>query len=388
MLKKAKVVVIGAGPSGLLLSTLLRRDGIDALVLEKHSREHVEARVRAGVLEQGTVDLLVQAGVSDRLMHEGLVHEGFNIACDGEVHRVDLKGLAGTCMTVYGQSEIQRDLDRAQDEAGAPILYEARDVSLSDLSARPRVAFTRNGERTEIECDFVAGCDGFHGVCRGSIPSRALTTYERIYPFGWLGILADVTPVDDEVMYVNHPRGFALCSMRSRTRSRYYLQCSLDDSVGAWSDGRFWEELRRRLPESHAERLIIGPSVEKSIAPLRSFVAEPMRFGRLFLAGDAAHIVPPTGAKGLNLAAADVRILHLALAEFYRSGSNRLLDEYSSRALLRVWKAMRLSWWLTELTHKFDRDTFDRKLQLAEFRHLAHSLSASASLAESYTGGA
>lgn len=387
MLKRAQVVIIGAGPSGLLLSTLLRREGVEALVLEKHSRQHVEARVRAGVLEQGTVDLLVQAGVSDRLTQEGLVHEGFNIACDGEIHRLDLKRLAGTFMTVYGQSEIQRDLDLAQDEAGAAVLYETRNISLSGLRARPRVTFTRNGRRSEVECDFIAGCDGFHGVCRASIPSQALTTYERVYPFGWLGVLADVEPVDEEVIYVNHSRGFALCSMRSRTRSRYYLQCPLSESVDAWSDERFWEELRRRLPASHAERLITGPSVEKSIAPLRSFVAEPMRFGRLFLAGDAAHIVPPTGAKGLNLAAADVRILHLGLAEFYRSGSCELLDEYSSRALARVWRAMRLSWWLTELTHRFDRDTFDRKLQLAEFQHLAQSHSASASLAESYSGG-
>jgi p-hydroxybenzoate 3-monooxygenase len=387
MLRRAQVVIIGAGPSGLLLSILLRREGIEALVLEKHSRDHVEARVRAGVLEQGTVDLLVQAGVSDRLMHEGLVHDGFSIACESEVHRVDLKRLAGRCMTVYGQSEIQRDLDRAQDAAGTPVLYEAQDVSLSDLSDRPRVAFTRNGKRAEIACDFIAGCDGFHGACRSSISGRALTTYERIYPFGWLGILADVKPVDDEVMYVNHSRGFALCSMRSRSRSRYYLQCSLNESVDEWSDERFWDELRQRLPESHARRLITGPSIEKSIAPLRSFVAEPMRFGRLLLVGDAAHIVPPTGAKGLNLAAADVQILHIALTEFYRSRSTKLLDEYSARALAHVWKAMRLSWWLTELTHKFDRDAFDRKLQLAEFQHLAHSHLASASLAESYAGG-
>ena len=384
---KTQVAVIGAGPSGLLLSRLLHRHGIETIVLEKHTREHVEARIRAGLLEQATVDLLTEAGVGDRLKREGLVHHGFELAFGGRVHRIDLEGLAGKCVTVYGQTEIQRDLGDAHAAAGAHLRYEAQDVSIHDFAGRhPRVVFTQNGVRREIECDFVAGCDGSHGVCRQSVPQDAITTYERIYPFGWLGILADVEPVGKELIYANHARGFALCSMRSRMRSRYYIQCSLQDRVEDWPDERFWEELRRRLPASHAARLITGPSIEKSNAPLRSFVAEPMRFGRLLLVGDAAHIVPPTGAKGLNLAVADVRVLYQALTEFFRSGSESLLEEYSTRAVARVWKATRFSWWFTTLMHRFDGDAFAHQLQLAELDYLTHSHAACATVAENYAG--
>src|SRR5437016_7524139 len=314
---KAQVAVIGAGPSGLLLSQLLHGQGIGTIVLEKHAREYVEARIRAGLLEQATDDLLTEAGVGDRLKREGLVHRGFEMAFGDRVHRIDLEGLTGKRVTVYGQTEVQRDLGDARAAAGPPVRYEAKDVSIHDLAGRhPRVVFMQDGVRSEIECDFVAGCDGSHGISRRSVPQDAITTYERIYPCGWLGILADVEPVGEELIYASHPRGFALCSMRSRMRSRYYLQCSLQDQIEDWPDERFWDELRRRLPETHAARLITGPSIEKSTAPLRSFVAEPMHFGRLFLVGDAAHIVPPTGAKGLNLAAGDVRILYQALVEF------------------------------------------------------------------------
>lgn len=386
-MRKSQVAIIGGGPSGLLLSQLLRRNGIDSVVLEQRTREYVEARIRAGLLEQGTVDLLIEAGVGERLQFEGLVHDGFEMAFDGRVHRIDLKGLTDQSVTVYGQTEIQRDLDEALVADGGDIRYEAENVRIEDFAgAQPRVSFTHHGQRQQIECDFIAGCDGFHGVCRRSVPADAIRIHERAYPFGWLGILAEVPPVSEELIYANHARGFALCSMRSQTRSRYYIQCPAQDHVADWSDERFWDELRRRLPESHATRMTTGPSIEKSIASLRSFVAEPMRFGRLFLVGDAAHIVPPTGAKGLNLAAADVRVLYQALIEFYRAGSESGIDGYSARALERVWKATRFSWWFTTLMHKFDEDPFAHKLQLAELDYLTRSRAASQTVAENYVG--
>jgi p-hydroxybenzoate 3-monooxygenase len=386
-MRKTQVAIVGAGPSGLLLSQLLRRNGIDSVVLEQRSREYVEARIRAGLLEQGTVDLLVEAGVGERLLREGLVHDGFEMAFDGRVHRIDLLGLTGRRVTVYGQTEIQRDLDEAHVASGGEVCYEVENVCIEDFAGvHPRVSFSHKDTRREIGCDFIVGCDGFHGVSRRSVPKDAIRIHERVYPFGWLGILADVPPLSEELIYANHAHGFALCSMRSHTRSRYYLQCRLQDRVTDWSDDRFWGELRARLPDSHAARIITGPSIEKGIAPLRSFVAEPMRFGRLFLVGDAAHIVPPTGAKGLNLAAADVRVLYRALIEFYRSGSEAGIDGYSAHALQRVWKATRFSWWFTTLMHKFDEDPFAHKLQLAELDYLTQSRAASQTVAENYVG--
>lgn len=386
-MRKIQVAIIGAGPSGLLLAQLLRRDGIDSIVLEQRTRQHVEARIRAGLLEQGTVDLLVEAGVGARLQREGLVHHGFELAFDGRAHRIDLTQLTGSSITIYGQTEIQKDLDQAVIAGGGDIRYGASSVAIEGFDGRnPRVRFTHGGERHEIQCDFIAGCDGFHGVCRPSVPAGAIRIHERVYPFGWLGILADVEPVADELIYANHARGFALCSMRSRTRSRYYIQCPTDDDIADWPDARFWDELLKRLPPSHAARLVTGPSIQKSIAPLRSFVAEPMQFGRLFLVGDAGHIVPPTGAKGLNLAAADVRVFHHGLMEFYRSGNEAALSQYSSRVLERVWKATRFSWWFTTLMHKFSDDPFAHKLQLAELDYLSRSRAASQSMAENYAG--
>ena len=387
MHQQTQVVIVGAGPSGLLLALLLRRNGIDSIVLEQRTRDYVEARIRAGLLEQGTVDLLREAGAGGRMQREGLVHDGFEVAFDGRVQRIDLHALTGSRVTVYGQTEIQRDLDQTFIGDGGDVRYGAEQVAIEGYdTARARVSFTIGGVRQEIGCDFIAGCDGFHGVCRRSIPQQAIRIYERVYPFGWLGILTDVVPLSDELIYANHERGFALCSMRSRTRSRYYIQCAVDDDVANWSDEQFWDELRLRLPAAHAARLITGPSIEKSIAPLRSFVAEPMRFGRLFLVGDAAHIVPPTGAKGLNLAAADVRVLYQALVEHYRSGSTTALDAYSACALARVWKATRFSWWFTTLMHRFGEDPFAHKLQLAELDYLTRSPAASRSLAENYVG--
>jgi len=382
-----QVAIIGAGPSGLLLSQLLQRSGIASIVLERQSRTHVEARIRAGLLEWTSVELLLEAGVGERMIREGLVHDGFEVAWADTHHRIDLKGLAGRSMLVYGQSEIERDLAEARAAEPGAVVWEACDVALSDWDApRPRVTYTHRSVREEIRCDFIAGCDGFHGVSRASVPPDRLTAYERVYPFGWLGVLADVPPLSDELVYANHERGFALCSMRSRGRSRYYVQCPLEDTVEQWTDERFWSELRARLPRHYAARLVTGPSLEKSIAPLRSFVTEPMRFGQLFLVGDAAHIVPPTGAKGLNLAVADVRVLWRGLVEFYGSRSTQLLDEYSARALQRVWKATRFSWWFTTLMHRFSEDRFAHRLQLAELDYLAQSSAAACSLAENYVG--
>jgi p-hydroxybenzoate 3-monooxygenase len=353
-------------------------------VLERQGRDYVEARIRAGLLEWGTVDLLNEAGVGTRMMREGLVHDGFELAFAGRSHRIDLKGLAGQHVLVYGQTELQKDLGDASEDR---VVWEASNVTLHDYEgSNPRVTYVRNGATHEIECDFIAGCDGYHGVSRASVPAERITQHERIYPFGWLGILADVPPVHDELIYANHARGFALCSMRSKTRSRYYVQCGLDEKVQDWPDERFWQELATRLPPDHARNLVTGPSIEKSIAPLRSFVAEPMRFGRLFLVGDAAHIVPPTGAKGLNLAAADVRVLYQALVEYYRTRSERLLDEYSARALSRVWKATRFSWWFTTLMHKFSDEQFAHRLQVAELQYMSESEAASRVVAENYVG--
>ena len=386
---RTQVAIIGSGPAGLLLGQLLYRAGIDAVILEARSQDYVLGRIRAGVLEAGTVALLERAGVAERLHAEGLVHEGFDLAFGGGgsiAHfRVDLAGLTGKCVTVYGQTEITRDLMDARAAAGAKTLYEAREVELHGFdSGHPRVTY--NGAQS-LECDFIAGCDGFHGVSRASVPAGALRLYERVYSFGWLGILSETPPVSEELIYVSHERGFALCSQRSRTRSRYYVQCSLSEQVDEWPDERFWKELRARLPEEAALGLATGRSIEKSIAPLRSFVAEPLRFGRLFLAGDAGHIVPPTGAKGLNLAASDVHYLAEGLISHYREKSSLGIDAYSARALARVWKAERFSWWMTKLLHRFPEEgDFGRRMQLAELEYLAASRAAQTALAENYVG--
>jgi p-hydroxybenzoate 3-monooxygenase len=358
-------------------------------VLERKDRAYVLARIRAGVLEQGTVDLLESVGVAGRLRREGLIHDGIEISFGGARHRIDLKvASGGKSVTVYGQTEVTHDLIDARDALGLKTIYEADHVSLHDFDGdTPKVRFENGGVSHEVACDFIAGCDGFHGVSRQSVPSAALKTFEREYPFGWLGILSDTPPVSPELIYVNHPRGFALCSMRSQTRSRYYVQCSLDDHVNDWPDETFWDELKRRLDDEAVAHLATGPSIEKSIAPLRSFVAEPMRFGRLFLAGDAAHIVPPTGAKGLNLAASDVHYLSDALREFYAEKSAAALDAYSQRALARVWKAERFSWWMTSVLHRFpDTDAFSQRIQMAELEYLVDSRAATSALAENYVG--
>jgi p-hydroxybenzoate 3-monooxygenase len=383
-----QVAIIGAGPAGLMLGQLLHRYGIDNTILERRSAEYVLGRVRAGVVEQGTVELLERAGVGDRLRREGLVHDGIEISFGGGRLRIDFRRLTGKGVTVYGQTEITRDLMQARAAAGLPTIYQAEGVSLYDIaSERPRVRYMKGGGAAEIGCDYIAGCDGFHGVSRQTIPAAALRTYERDYPFGWLGILAETPPVSPELIYVSHERGFALCSMRSPRRSRLYLQCSLDDDLAAWPDERFWEELTARLDPAAAAAITTAPAIEKSIAPLRSFVAEPLAFGRLFLAGDAGHIVPPTGAKGLNLAIGDAYYLAEAFAEFYHGRSKAGLDCYSERALRRVWLAERFSWWMTRLLHRLpDVNDFDRKVQRAELDFLARSSSAQAALAENYVG--
>jgi p-hydroxybenzoate 3-monooxygenase len=386
---KTQVCIVGAGPSGLLLGALLSKAGIDNLIVERQSREYVLARIRAGVLEQVTTDLLVEAGVGERMQREGLVHDGFELLFKGARHRIDMRALTcGKVVTVYGQTEVTRDLMNARSASKLPTIYEATDVSLHDFDgAHPKVRYRKDGATHEIECDFIAGCDGFHGVSRQSVPVNAISTYEKVYPFGWLGVLADVPPVSHELIYANTERGFALCSMRSPKRSRYYIQCEIDERVEKWSDDAFWDELKLRLDPEARERLVTGSSIEKSIAPLRSFVAEPMRFGRLFLAGDAAHIVPPTGAKGLNLATADVKYLSEALIEFYREKSETGIDQYSRRCLSRVWKAERFSWWFTSLMHRFpETGEFGQKIQEAELEYLVSSRAASTALAENYVG--
>jgi len=386
---RTQVAIVGAGPAGLLLGQLLATAGIDNVILEARSAEHVLSRVRAGVLEGGTVALLDEVGCGARLHAEGLVHEGIDLAFAGVRHRIDLKHLSGgKTVTVYGQTEVTRDLMEARAAAGLTTVYEAVEVTLDSFDGdAPSVTYRADGHTYRIDCDFIAGCDGFHGVSRQSISRSALTQYERAYPFGWLGVLADVPPAGSELIYANHPRGFALCSMRSRTRSRYYIQVPIEERAEAWSDVAFWDELRRRLPKEAAERVTTGPSIEKSVAALRSFVAEPLRFGRLFLCGDAGHIVPPAGAKGLNLAASDVRYLFEGLRDWFHDGSPAGLDAYSARALARVWKAERFSWWMTATLHRFpDTGAFGQRLQEAELDYLTHSQPAAASLAENYVG--
>jgi len=386
---RTQVAIIGAGPAGLLLAALLEQAGIDVLVLERRAPDYVLARIRAGVLEQGTVDLMDAAGVGARMHAEGLPHTGIGISFDGEPLRIDLKQRSGgKQVLVYGQTELTRDLMAARAAAGGASVYEAADVAIVNIDTpHPQVTYRHAGTTHTVECDFIAGCDGFHGVSRASVPAAAIATFEREYPFGWLGVMADVPPVRDELIYTHHARGFALCSMRSRLRVRCYLQCPPGTDVAAWSDDRFWDELRRRLDPTVAEAMQTGPSIEKSVAPLRSFVAEPLRFGRLFLAGDAAHIVPPTGAKGLNLAASDVRYLAEGFVGHYRENSDAGLNHYSARALARIWKAEQFSWWMTRLLHDFPDDTaFDRRMQRAEFDYLRGSVAAQTALAENYVG--
>ena len=384
---RVQVAIIGSGPAGLLLGQLLHRAGIDAIIIEQRSKHYVLDRIRAGVLEMGTVEMLDRLGVGKRLHAEGLVHDGVEISYSAGRQRIDLTGLTGRHVVVYGQTEVTRDLMDAREAAGEKTVYEAEDVSVHDFdSTRPKVRYRKDGREHEVECDFIAGCDGFHGVCRESVPAGSISNFERVYPFGWLGVLSETKPVSDELIYVCHERGFALCSMRSPTRSRYYIQCSLSERVEEWSDERFWDELRRRLDPEAASDLVTGPSIEKSIAPLRSFVCEPMRFGRMFLTGDAAHIVPPTGAKGLNLAVSDVHYLSEALESHYR-GSDAELDGYSERALKRIWKAERFSWWMTMLLHRLPEDgPFGHKIQQAELAYLAGSRAAQTAMAENYAG--
>jgi p-hydroxybenzoate 3-monooxygenase len=376
--ERTQVGIIGAGPAGLLLARLLKAQGIDSVILEARSRDYVEARIRAGVLEQGTVALLEEASVAERLHRDGLVHDGVEIAVGGRRFRVDFRALTGKTVTVYGQTEVTRDLIAARLAGDGPIVWEAADVALRDIeSGRPRLGYRLAGAEHELACDFIAGCDGFHGVSRSSLPASS-QTFERTYPFGWLGILADVPPCSDELIYASHPRGFALASMRSPTRSRYYIQCSLDEKIEEWPDERIWDELKRRLGPEAAPHVTMGPSIENSIAPLRSFVSTPMQHGRLFLAGDAAHIVPPTGAKGLNLAASDVHYLCRALVAHYGKKDDTPLRTYSDTALARVWKAERFSWWMTMLLHKLHAET--------SFDYLASSRAAQTALAENYVG--
>ena len=386
---KTQVAIIGSGPSGLLLGQLLHRAGIDNVIIERKHPEYILSRIRAGVLEQGMVDLLREAGVSERMDANGLVHDGFELAFDGRSERIDLKALTGgKTVMVYGQTEVTRDLMDARTAAGAVTYYDAEQVQPHDMkSDSPYMTFERDGQAFRVDCDYIAGCDGFHGVSRQSIPQEALSIFERVYPFGWLGILADTPPVNHELIYANHERGFALCSMRSPTRTRYYVQVGAEEQVEDWSDQRFWDELKRRLPAHIAEQLVTGPSIEKSIAPLRSFVVEPMQYGRLFLLGDAAHIVPPTGAKGLNLAASDVNTLYRILLKVYGQGRTDLLAKYSQICLRRVWKAERFSWWMTSVLHRFpDTDAFSQRLQKTELEYFVDSAAGRKTIAENYVG--
>jgi p-hydroxybenzoate 3-monooxygenase len=385
---QTQVAIIGGGPSGLLLSQLLNKAGISTVVLERKDRGYVLSRIRAGVLEWGTVELLRQAGAGERMDREGQIHGGCLLANDGEMFRVDFQKSSGKQVMVYGQTEVTKDLYDAQDAIGAAIIHNAEDVTLHDLrSIKPRVSWRHNGAAQELTCDFIAGCDGFHGVSRPSIPADVRREYEKIYPFGWLGILSRTPPVEHELIYASHERGFALCSMRNPMLSRYYIQVPLTDKVEDWSDEDFWAELKRRLPSDVAARLITGPSIEKSIAPLRSFVSEPMRWGNLFLCGDAAHIVPPTGAKGLNLAVSDVYYLLEGLKLFYTTGNAAGLEGYSERALARIWKAMRFSWSLTTMMHRFpEHNAYERRMQDTEFAYLRSSMTAQQAMSENYTG--
>ena len=386
---KTRVAIIGAGPAGLLLGQLLQRAGIDNVVLERQTGNYVLGRIRAGVLEQGTANLMREAGVGARMDAEGLVHEGVELAFRGRRDRIDLNALTGgSTVIVYGQTEVTRDLMAAREASGGTTIYEAGNVQLHGIESNaPHVTFEKNGETVTLECDYIAGCDGFHGVSRKTIPVDRLTQYERIFPFGWLGLLSDTPPVSHELIYANHARGFALCSQRSTTRSRYYLQVPLSEKAEDWPDERFWAELKARLPRDVADRLVTGESLEKSVAPLRSYVVEPMQYGRLFLVGDAAHIVPPTGAKGLNLAASDVGTLYRILRGVYENGRTDWLDKYSSIALRRVWKAVRFSWFMTNLLHEFpERDGFDKQMQRIDYEYYMSSNAGLTTIAENYVG--
>ncbi|RUR31230.1 4-hydroxybenzoate 3-monooxygenase [Vreelandella nanhaiensis] len=386
---KTQVAIIGAGPSGLLLGQLLHHQGIDNVIVERRSGEYVLSRIRAGVLEQGMVDLLREAGVAQRMDAEGLPHDGFELAFDNRRVRVALDELTGgSKVMVYGQTEVTRDLMAAREAVGATTIYEAGNVQPHALDSDcPYITFEKDGETVRLDCDYIAGCDGYHGVSRQSIPKERIKEFEKVYPFGWLGVLSDTPPVSDELIYARHDRGFSLCSMRSATRSRYYLQVPLDEKVENWSDERFWEELKRRLPKEVANKLVTGPSIEKSIAPLRSFVVEPMQYGRLFLVGDAAHIVPPTGAKGLNLAASDVNTLYRLMVKVYQEGRTDLIERYSQTCLKRIWKAERFSWWMTSMLHTFsDQDDFNSRLQLAELDYVTSSEAGLTTIAENYVG--
>jgi p-hydroxybenzoate 3-monooxygenase len=384
---RTQVAIVGAGPAGLVLAQLLHREGIESIVLEARDRDYVERRVRAGVLEQGTVDLLDELGVGERLRREGIVHHGIELRFDGRGHRIGFEG-GGRAITIYGQQEVVKDLIAARLEAGGPVLFDVSDVSLHDLDTdRPSVHFEHDGERHELECDAVAGCDGFHGVCREAVPEGVLRHYQHDYPFAWLGILAEVEPSTEELIYARHERGFALHSLRSPTLSRLYVQCALEDELDDWPDERIWEELHVRLARDDGWSLNEGPIVERGITPLRSFVAEPMRYGRLYLAGDAVHIVPATGAKGLNLAVADVKILARALAEWFRGGDEGGLDAYSETCLRRVWRTQQFSWFMTTLLHRFpDWSPFEERLQRSQLEYVCASDAAAASLAERYVG--
>jgi len=384
---RTQVGIVGAGPAGLVLSHLLSLNGIDSVVLENRSRQYCEERIRAGVLEWGTVELLTEMGVGDRMQREGLLHHGIEIRFGGGGHRIDFQDLTGRAITVYGQHEVIKDLIRARLESGGRIFFEVDDVTVHDLQTElPRIRCVKEAESHEILCDFIAGCDGFHGVCRPSIPNGALTAYERIYPFGWLGILAEAAPSSEELIYAHHERGFALHSMRSPQITRLYLQCSPDEDVANWPDERIWKELQTRLAADPSWRLNEGPILQKGVTGMRSFVVEPMQYGRMFLAGDAAHIVPPTGAKGLNLAVADVRVLARALKDFYAAGRIDLLDQYSATCLRRVWRVQRFSWWMTSMLHRHEGNPFDQRRQLAELDYVTSSRAASQSLAENYVG--
>ena len=386
---RTQVAIIGAGPSGLLLGQLLAKAGIDAVILERQTGDYVLGRIRAGILEQVCIDLMDEAGVGQRMHQEGLVHGGFDMLYGGQRHRVDLnRWTGGKNVMVYGQTEVTRDLMDARAAAGLTTIYEAANVHVFDFDTQhPRVTYEKDGQTHEIQCDFIAGCDGFHGVCRASVPRQSIKEFEKVYPFGWLGLLSDTPPVHDELIYVNSPRGFSLCSQRSHTRSRYYLQVPLTDTVEQWSDDAFWRELRLRLDEQANDQLVTGPSIEKSIAPLRSFVTEPLRFGRMFLAGDAGHIVPPTGAKGLNLAATDVKYLFNGIREFYQEKSEAGINAYSGLALARIWRAERFSWWFTQLMHRFPEDSeITHKFQLAELDYLMNSEAGLKTIAENYVG--
>lgn len=386
---RTQVGIVGAGPAGLLLAHLLHRAGIDSVVLEARSRRHVEERIRAGLLEQGTVDILTGAGLGDRLHREGLPHDGIELRFDGQGHRIDLAGLTGRRVTIYGQQEVVKDLIAARLSQGGPLLFEVEDTAVHDLDGEhPRITCRHGGEETVLHCDIIAGCDGFHGVCRDAVPPGVLTAYERVYPFAWLGILADAPPASHELIYARHDRGFALATMRSSTLSRHYIQCRPDEDIAAWPDDRIWAELHARMAgQGGASPVNEGPILQKGVTAMRSFVVEPMRHGRLFLAGDAAHIVPPTGAKGMNLAIADIVVLARALDAFFRGRGTALLDAYSATALRRIWKAQRFSWWMTSLLHRFDGgDPFEHKVQVAELDYVCGSAAGALTLAENYVG--